>query len=344
MRSTAILILNWNNQNFLEKFIPSLVEFTPPDLAEIIVADNGSTDGSVAWLKKHLPKIRIIELDKNYGFAGGYNLAIEQCEHEIIVLLNSDIQVSENWLPPLIERLADQKTAAVMPKILSFSTKNQFEYAGAAGGYIDKFGYPFCRGRIFDSIETDTGQYDEAQLVHWTTGACMAIKKQVFADAGAFDSDFFAHMEEIDLCWRIRRMGFELWVEPKSYVYHVGGGTLPNESPGKLYLNFRNNLALLFKNLPPSRRFWIIVLRLLLDGLAAAQYLFSGRLKYIFSIIKAHWHFFAWIKKLRETSAKVNLPYLKNYAYPESIVFSFFLKKKKNYSNLDYRNGNNFSN
>jgi len=337
MSKTAILILNWNNQEFLESFLPGMIAETPADIAEIIVADNGSTDNSILWLKQHHPQIRIIELGKNHGFAGGYNLAIKECSHEIIGIVNSDIEVGRNWLESIHTKLSEPNVAAVMPKILSYNLKDQLEYAGAAGGFIDKFGYPFCRGRIFDSAEKDEGQYNTPIQVHWATGACMFIKRQVFDDAGGFDADFFAHMEEIDLCWRIRRMGFEIWVEPSSFVYHVGGGSLPNESPGKLYLNFRNNLALLYKNLPDSKVFKIMLIRRMLDGVAAAQYIIKGQFRYVGSIIKAHRDFYKWKPSLRAAKKNTHISTKEVDVYQKSIVSEYFLKGRKLFSELNYK-------
>ena len=314
-----------------------MIKETPTELAEIIVADNGSKDNSVLWLKQNHPQIRIIELEKNHGFAGGYNLAIEECDHEIIGIVNSDIEVGKDWLTGIHTRLSKANVAAVMPKILSYSSKDQYEYAGAGGGFIDKFGYPFCRGRIFDSAEKDHGQYNDPIEVHWATGACIFIKRKVFIDAGGFDSDFFAHMEEIDLCWRIRRMGLEIWVEPSSYVYHIGGGSLPNESPGKLYLNFRNNLALLYKNLPDNKVFKIMLIRLLLDGVAAAQYILKGQFKYLGSILKAHRDFYKWKPALRIAKRNSHIPSNEVEIYSKSIVKEYFLKGKKTFSSLNYK-------
>ncbi|MCK5822081.1 MAG: glycosyltransferase family 2 protein [Bacteroidales bacterium] len=338
MPDVAILILNWNGKHFLEQFLPALIRYTPSDLAEIIIADNGSTDESLNWIKATYPQISIIELDKNYGFAGGYNLAIESCKNKYILLLNSDVEVSAGWLEPLVAALKSPEVGAVMPKIISENRRTHFEYAGASGGYLDKFGYPFCRGRIFDELEPDIGQYNKPLEVHWTTGACMLIRREVFIGAGKFDADFFAHMEEIDLCWRIRRSGLSLLVVTNSKVFHVGGGTLPNESPAKLYLNFRNNLFLLFKNLPKGKLFPIIITRLLLDGVAAAKYLLSGKFRYTTAIFRSHISFFASIKKLKLKRAVV----LKKNSgivelYPKSIVLQFYLRRKKKFSDLNYK-------
>ncbi len=338
MTKVGVLILNWNGQQFLEKFLPSLIEYTPNDIAEIIVADNGSSDNSLAWITKQYPQLRTIELHKNHGFAGGYNLAIEKCSHEYILLLNSDIEVSPGWLEPLINAMEVPGIGAVMPKILSFQHKTHFEYAGASGGFLDKYAYPFCRGRIFDELESDMGQYDNSVEIHWTTGACMLVQRETFNQLGGFDTDFFAHMEEIDLCWRIRQSGLKLLVIPKSKVYHVGGGTLSNESPHKLYLNFRNDLFLLYKNLPKGQLFSTVLTRLLLDGLAAVKYLISGKFSFMASIFKAHQSFFGQMSHLKKKrSALIIQQTHKVELYPRSIVLEFFLRAKKKFSDLDYK-------
>lgn len=338
MPSVAVLILNWNGKHFLKQFLPALIKHTPSELAEIIIADNGSNDDSLSWIRTCYPHINIIELGKNYGFAGGYNLAIDSCKHEYILLLNSDVEVSQGWLEPLIAGLKDPEVGAVMPKVLSWDKRTHFEYAGACGGYLDKYGYPFCRGRLFDMVEPDLGQYDKTLEVHWTTGACMLIRRNVFISVGKFDADFFAHMEEIDLCWRIRRSELKLFVIPASQIYHVGGGTLPNESPAKLYLNFRNNLYLLYKNLPQEQLFSIIFIRLLLDGVAAVKYLLSGKFRFTTAIFKAHMSFFGSIHKLKLKRLDVSA---KNSGicrlYPGSIVYQFYLKGIKKFSDLKYK-------
>lgn len=335
MTDTAVIILNWNNQAYLEQFLPSLLQHTPANQATIIIADNGSTDGSQEWLSSHYPDIRIIPLEKNHGFAGGYNRAIEACHHAHLVLLNSDIEVTAGWLSPLLSQLEAPQTAAVMPKIRSFAEPGRFEYAGAAGGFIDRYGYPFCRGRIFDQTEMDHGQYDEAMETHWATGACLVIKRAVFQEAGGFDDDFFAHMEEIDLCWRIRRMGYRIAAEPASQVFHVGGGSLPNESPGKLYLNFRNNLAMLYKNLPDKELRPVIRTRMVLDGLAALVYLVRGKPRFTLAVLKAHRHFYRWKPKLKTFRSQTSIPIPDDpLRSPVSILWQFFIQKKRKFSEL----------
>jgi len=336
MNKTAIVILNWNGLQHLHDFLPILIENTPVDLAEIIVADNSSSDESLVWLKETWPQIRIIEFDKNLGFAGGYNKAIEQIQHELIVILNSDIKVSPDWLAPLLKHFDDPQVGAVMPKILSYANPEQFEYAGASGGFIDKFGYPFCRGRMFNHIETDLQQYNEVRPVFWTTGACMVIRRASFMDAGGFDSDFFAHMEEIDLCWRMQNRGQKLLVEPDSAVYHVGGGTLPNENPYKIYLNFRNNLYVLLKNLPSGMLVRILFIRFVLDGIAALQFLATGKPRFSLAVLKAHSTFYSNFRKTlnKRQGKQIQNPQSLDGFYSRSIVVDNFIRKKRAFSEL----------
>ncbi len=336
MSHTAVMILNWNGQDFLEQFLPILIQYTPSALADIIIADNNSSDGSRDWLKRNHPQVRVIKLGKNYGFAEGYNRAIAACSHDNLVLLNSDIEVTDNWLPPLLASFEDSTIAAVMPKILSQTNRDQFEYAGASGGFIDRFGYPFCRGRIFDSVEKDSGQYDSPIPVFWTTGACMLIRREVFEEAGGFDPDFFVHMEEIDLCWRLQRLGYTLLVNPASSVYHVGGGTLANDSSRKLYMNYRNNLFLLYKNLPDHQLFPVLASRLILDGVAAAMYLLTGRWRYVTAVLRAHLKFYLGMRKLhaKRRQNPVQRARLRGI-FNQSIVIQYFLMGNKSYKDLD---------
>ena len=277
MKRTAVVILSWNGCQHLEHFLPSVIEHTP-DSVEIVVADNGSTDNSIQFLTENYPTVRIIALEKNYGFAEGYNRALEQIDAEYFVLLNSDVEVSAGWLEPLVATLTNNSTvAAVAPKLRSYSARDCFEYAGAAGGYIDFLGYPFCRGRILSTMEKDTGQYDTPSEVFWASGAAFCCRADVFRLLGGFDSDYFAHMEEIDLCWRMQLAGYRIMVEPRSVVYHLGGGTLPNESPKKIYLNYRNNLSMLFKCAPTWQRIVVAVVRPVCDILSAVIYLLRGQ-------------------------------------------------------------------
>jgi len=274
---TAIVILNWNGQKMLAQYLPTVIEYSR-DEADIIVADNASTDGSMEWLKKEFPKVRQIILDENYGFADGYNRALKQVDAEYYVLLNSDVEVTHHWLTPLIEEMdAHKEIAACQPKLLSLHDRDAFEYAGAAGGYIDKYGYPFCRGRVFDTVEDDNGQYDNAQEILWATGACLVVRSEDYWKAGGLDGRFFAHNEEIDLCWRLHIMGRQIWCFPESEVYHLGGGTLPKSKPMKTFLNFRNNLTMLYKNLPDSDLKHVMRVRWFLDYLAAFETLILNR-------------------------------------------------------------------
>ena len=339
MIKTAIVILNWNGISFLEKFLPTLIKNIPTDDTEIIIADNNSTDNSIEFLNENHQDLRQIIFDKNYGFTGGYNKALDQINAQYFVLLNSDIEVTENWLNPLIELLdSDSKIAACQPKIKSFNEKNNFEYAGAAGGFIDKFGYPFCRGRILDKTETDTNQYNDTRDVFWATGACLVIRADLFKKVGGLDDDFFAHMEEIDLCWRLKNAGYRIVCNPKSTVYHVGGGTLPNNSPFKLYLNFRNNLFLLYKNLPKGKLFSRLIPRMILDGLSAIIFLLKFQFSNYYAVLKAHIHFYLSLKKLHKKrneilSNTVNINHKEIYS--KSIVIDYYLRKKQIFRSLN---------
>ena len=293
MKQTAVVILNWNGRQHLEQFLPSVVEHTPQQV-RIVVADNGSTDDSIAFIEQTYPTIDIIRLDKNYGFAEGYNRALEQVEAEFFILLNSDVEVTAGWVEPLVATLTNHRTvAAVAPKLRSYGHREYFEYAGAAGGYIDILGYPFCRGRILSSLEKDCGQYDTAQEVFWASGAAFCCRADVFRTLGGFDADFFAHMEEIDLCWRMQLAGYKVMVDPHSVVYHLGGGTMPNESPRKLYLNYRNNLSMLFKCAPTWQRILVAVARPIADMLSALIYVLRGDKALAKATIEAYRDFFA---------------------------------------------------
>ena len=339
MLKTAVVILNWNGKKYLEQFLPTLIKYTQDPNTEIIIADNDSKDDSIDFLSENYPAIRQIILDKNYGFAGGYNRALTQIEAEYFVLLNSDIEVSENWLKPLINLLdSDSTIAACQPKIKSFHQKDHFEYAGAGGGFIDKYGYPFCRGRILDKIEIDNGQYNDITDIFWATGACMVIRSEVYKKVNGLDDDFFAHMEEIDLCWRLKNLGYRIVYNPESTVYHVGGGTLPNNSPFKLYLNFRNNLFLLYKNLPKGKLFPIFFSRMILDGLSAILFLLKLSFPSFNAVLKAHLHFYKSLKTLRQKRRKLLLNKAVNNhkeIYSKSIIMDYFLRKKQFFKTLD---------
>lgn len=336
MTKLAIVILNWNGKHWLEKFLPNVIANSLADGIEIFVADNGSDDDSVSFVKQNFAEVKILELGANYGYTGGYNRALIQIKAEYFLLLNSDIEVTHNWLTPLLKRMDENAgIGACQPKILSWHEKNMFEYAGASGGFIDKLGYPFCRGRIFDTIEEDKGQYNDAVKIFWATGACLLVRADAFFKAGMLDDEFFAHMEEIDLCWRMQNLGYEIWVEPASVVYHVGGGTLHKSNPKKTFLNFRNNLALLYKNLPSNKLFSTIFLRLILDGLAGVNFLLKGQFADIIAIIKAHFAFYGMLPylKRKRKSMPEPLPLEKlNGISKAGIVKSYYLNKIKAFS------------
>ncbi|MBP9151591.1 MAG: glycosyltransferase family 2 protein [Flavobacteriales bacterium] len=327
----AVVILNWNGKSFLEKFLPSVISNSVG--ATIYVADNASSDGSLDYLKENYPTVKLIDNGENLGFAGGYNKALEKLEEEFFVLLNSDVDVTPNWLEPIIQLFdSDSNIAACQPKILSYHDKSSFEYAGAAGGFIDKFGYPFCRGRIFDSLEKDSGQYDSIEEIFWATGACLFIRSKVYKELGGLDADFFAHMEEIDLCWRIKRAGYSIKVQPASVVYHVGGGTLSKSNPFKTFLNFRNGLELLAKNLPKNELLPKLFMRMVLDGVAAFKFLISGKGKDFLAVIHAHFGFY---RRLRKTLGKRSGNYIPvKGQYRGNIVLDYFLKGRKKFSDL----------
>ena len=329
--NTAVVILNWNGHDLLKKFLPSVVEHTTAT-AVVYVADNGSTDDSISLIRSEFTNIKIIENGSNLGFAEGYNQALQSVEEEYVVLLNSDVEVTEGWLEPLIKRLSDSNTAACQPKILSYSEKNKFEYAGASGGMIDSLGYPYCRGRMFDYTEVDNGQYNNPIPIFWATGTCLAIKKSAYFEVGGLDTDFFAHMEEIDLCWRLHRAGYSIWIQPNSEIYHVGGGTLKVLDPKKTYLNFTNGLAMLTKNSRISKLLWLIPVRLVLDGIAGLKFLVDGQPKHTWAIVRAHFNFyfgiFKWIGK--RDGNYPELPIISQ----SSVVWSYFMKKRKTFQDL----------
>ncbi len=328
MVQTAIVILNWNGQHYLEKFLPVLVRRSNLPGVSIVVADNGSDDDSVEWLRHHFPKVQIISLDKNYGFTGGYNRALRQVEADYYILLNSDVEVSENWLQPLIDNMESRPEAGVcMPKIRSHYRRSAFEYAGACGGFIDVFGYPFCRGRILSNIEEDNGQYNFDREIFWASGTCMMVRASLFHELNGFDESFFAHMEEIDFCWRAKLAGYKVWVFTDSVIFHVGGGTLPNNSPRKLYLNYRNNLLMMYKNLPLYRLHITLFVRMVLDGVSAVMYLASGKANFFKAVIKAHFHFWKMVFSVKRDKRYPHRGV--SCIYRGSVVLSFFLSVKK---------------
>lgn len=331
----AVVILNYNGRKFLEEFLPNVIANCDPTLAEIVVADNASTDDSLAFMREHFPDIRLIENGSNGGFATGYNLALRQIEAEYYVLLNSDIEVTPQWIEPVIELMdANPQIAACQPKILSYYEKNKFEYAGASGGFIDQYGYPFCRGRVFQNLEEDNGQYDDICEVFWATGACMFVRADLYLKHGGLDDSFFAHMEEIDFCWRMKNLGYRIYCCPQSKVYHIGGGTLPKSSARKTYLNFRNNLSLLYKNLPSNRVFWVIIYRILLDWVAAFKFLFGGGWADFWAVTRAHLAFYRRIRSIRKVRKALHNRQV-GQMYQRNIVFESFLRGKKTFSGLD---------
>lgn len=321
----AVVILNWNGAKLLEQFLPSIVKYSPE--ADIYVADNDSTDDSISVVKTNFPSVKIIKNESNLGFAGGYNEALQHIESEIYALVNSDVEVTQDWLKPILETFANEsQTAIIQPKILDFKNKEYFEYAGAAGGFIDKYGYPFCRGRIFETIEKDKSQYDDASDIFWASGACFFIRSSIFKDLNGFDADFFAHQEEIDLCWRAINKGCRIKYNPKSVIYHVGGATLELGNPRKTFLNFRNSLLMLVKNLPKSSLYTILFIRMFLDGLAGIQFIFKGKLSHCFAILKAHYSFYCLFRK---NYKKRNDFQSEAYFKTKSIVYLYFIKKVK---------------
>lgn len=333
----AVVILNWNNRYFLEKFLPSVYNSNYTNV-EFILGDNASTDDSVDFVKDYYPQIRIISNAKNYGFAGGYNEVLQHVEADYFILLNSDVEVSENWIEPVIAMMERENYAAAQPKILSYHQKQYFEHAGAAGGYLDKYGYPFCRGRIMQVTETDHGQYDDEREIFWATGAALFIKSTVWKELGGFDADFFAHMEEIDLCWRLKKSGYRVGYCPQSIVYHVGGGTLNASNPKKTYLNFRNNLVMLQKNLAASQLFWIIFARFWLDLLALINFVFQGKFKDAWAISKAHQYFFLNFFKNAAKRKKYSTKFNDKGVYKKSIIWNFYVNKIQKFSNLPVDN------
>ncbi len=337
-KKVAIVILNWNGAKLLEEFLPSVVEHSPSDISEIIVADNGSTDNSLAMLQEHFPSVRIIPLDRNYGFAEGYNKAIHEIDNEYVVLLNSDVEVTPGWLDaPLSALEADPAIAAAQPKILSWHNRDHFEYAGAAGGYMDIYGYPYCRGRVLHVVEKDHGQYDTTADILWATGACLFVRTDIYKEVGGLDAEFFAHQEEVDMCWRLRSRGYRLVCTPQSVVYHVGGATLKAESPRKTFLNFRNNLLMIYKNLPERDLKRVMRARFFLDYIAAAKFLLCGHARNAKAVYDARKTF----HRMRPEYAarrKENLALTTLADIPElmrrSLILSFYIKGKKTFTQL----------
>ncbi len=335
LSKVAIVILNWNGRKYLEKFLPSVLA-TQYNNFEVYVADNGSTDDSLLYLKENYPTIQVITFSVNLGFAKGYNEALKKVDSEFYVLLNSDVEVTPDWLQPMVDLLnSSSNIAACQPKILSYNNKSMFEYAGAAGGWIDKFGYPFAKGRVFDICEEDGGQYDQQEPIFWASGASLFIRSSVFHEMKGFDEYFFAHQEEIDLCWRIQLAGYDIYSCPSSIVYHVGGGTLPKGNSLKTYLNFRNNQIMLYKNLPVLKKLWVIPLRIMLDAISAWKGLLTGDAGYFIAILRAHFAFLKWWllyqnKSIFPATRKGNLEGLLN----KNMVWQHFALKKKTFEEI----------
>lgn len=334
MKKVAVVILNWNGAKFLQDFLPAVIKYSQHEDTEIIVTDNASVDNSLAMLQQHFPSVRIITNTTNEGFARGYNVALQQVHARYYVLLNSDVEVTPQWIAPVIAMMErDDTIGAAQPKIRSWHEPARFEYAGAAGGFIDKYGYPFCRGRIFQHVEEDLRQYDDEKEIFWATGACMFVRAGVFHEAGGFDEDFFAHMEEIDFCWRIKQKGYKVMYTPQSTVYHVGGGTLPAASSYKVYLNIRNNLSMLYKNLPQKSLKRILLIRLFLDGIAALKFFAGGGFRDLLAVVRAHKHFFKMIPRLKK-KRRALLPGKVTKVYCGNMVAAHYLFRKKTFKAL----------
>jgi len=339
LKEVAVVILNWNGKKFLEKFLGTLINNTNSELAEICVIDNNSTDDSISFLRENYPTIKLVLLENNYGFAGGYNRGLKEIQSKYYLLLNSDIEVPQNWINPLVNLMETEPAIGVCgPKLLSYEKRNFFEYSGACGGFIDTYAYPFCKGRIFEKCEEDKGQYDEISDCFWISGAALMIRSELFWNAGGFDDEFFAHQEEIDLCWRIQNMGYRIVCQPESFVYHVGGGTLPKSNPFKTYLNFRNNLYLIEKNIPKYKRNKVKTVRLFLDQIAVFRMILQGNFGEAFAVAKAYLHFwlhFRRMSKQRKIIKPKSLKYLNGY-YDKSIVAGFYLGKKTKFNDLKF--------
>ncbi len=329
--NVAVIILNWNGKKLLEQFLPSVLSFS--DGASIYVADNASTDDSISFLTKNYPTVQIIQNKQNGGYAKGYNDALKHVDADLFVLLNSDVEVTQFWLNPVVEQFSKEPNlVAAQPKILDYKRKSHFEYAGAAGGFIDSMGYPYCRGRIFDTLEEDKGQYNDIATIFWATGACLFVTKEAFMQARGFDEDFFAHQEEIDLCWRLQVNGGIIKYIGHSTVYHLGGATLETVNPKKTFYNFRNSLLILLKNIEGTKVYWIIYKRMILDGIAALKFLLQGKFNHFLAILKAHFSFYRMFPKFLKKRRKVASDF--KYFKIKSIVWKYFIAKKRNFNNL----------
>lgn len=333
---TSLVILNWNGEKFLRDYLPSVVRFCESADAEVVVADNASTDGSIALLKSDFPSVRIIQLDKNYGFAGGYNRALAQVDAEYYVLCNSDIELRMDAVSPLIRMMdADSEIAVSAPKLKSLHQPEMFEYAGAAGGFIDKYGYPFCRGRIMDTVERDEGQYNDSCEIFWATGAFMVVRSKVWKELGGLDDSFFAHMEEIDFCWRVRNKGYKLMYCADAEALHLGGGTLEQGNPRKIFLNFRNSLWMLMKNLPGKSLFITLYIRMMMDGASAMVYLCKLQFSYFWAVLRAHLAFYANIPRLWKARKEQASDHGKNACVLDgSMVWRYMIRKQKTFNKL----------
>ena len=330
----AIVILNWNGKPLLEQFLPAMITHSK-GVAEIYVADNASTDDSVTYVKNKFSDVKIIQNNDNGGYAKGYNDALQKIDADIFALVNSDIEVTKNWLQPIISQFKNEpNTAAIQPKILDFKDKSRFEYAGAGGGYIDKYAFPYCRGRLFETLEEDKGQFNEVADIFWASGACFFIRKNVFNELNGFDDSFFAHQEEIDLCWRIQNVGYKIQYVGASTVYHVGGATLDQANPRKTYLNFRNSLFIIVKNIPKGKLLPILFIRMLLDGVAALKFLMEFQPKHFLAVLKAHFHFYMTLSKFLEKRKSIKA-HKKNYYKVKSIVWQYFVLRRKKFKQLD---------
>ncbi|HWR93682.1 MAG TPA: glycosyltransferase family 2 protein [Flavobacterium sp.] len=334
MEKIAVVILNWNGKKLLEQFLPTIIKYSPE--TSIYIADNASTDDSIAYIKLNFPYVKIVQNNGNYGFAKGYNEALKHIKAEIYALVNSDIEVTKDWTKSILEQFANEpQTAVIQPKIKDYKNKEHFEYAGAAGGFLDQYGYAYCKGRIFDSIEIDNGQYENNDEIFWASGACFFIRSAIYHELGGFDEDFFAHQEEIDLCWRLYNKGFKIKYNPYSTVYHVGGATLQLGNPKKTYLNFRNSLYMLVKNLPREKYYSVMFLRLVLDGIAGIKFVFQGEFKHFLAVLKAHFSFYknySYIYKKRGKNQS------NKYYKLKSIVYLYYIKKIKIFTAISSEN------
>ena len=328
----AVVILNWNGKHLLEEYLPDVVQNS--EEATIYVVDNASTDDSVAYLKQSHPNVKLVQLIDNHGYAGGYNRALEQIDEPIPILMNNDVRPAEGWLRPIIRCFQEEKdVAAIQPKILADDQRDHFEYAGASGGHIDHLGYPYCRGRLFDHLEKDEGQYDDEADIFWASGACLAVRKEIFMRVNGFDEDYFAHQEEIDLCWRIKNLGYRIKVVPTSVVYHLGGGTLNKLNPRKTYYNFRNSLFNLLKNAPLKRYKKLIIKRMLLDAIAVIQFLLLLRWKHALMVLRAHFDYYGYKKRILDKRRSSNA--IDDYYHSKNIVFKFFVQGKKRFTDIN---------